>query len=69
MLYHLQIAAGLSQTKTQPPVNNQASMTTRSISLMCVSAAEHHTAEQYYTMGRTSVKFYVHSLSVNHASR
>ena len=32
-----------------PPVKNLAPLTTRSSSLRCVSAAEHHTAEQYST--------------------
>ena len=36
-----------------PPVKKQAPFTTRSNSLRCVSAAEHHTAEQYSKMGRT----------------
>ena len=36
-----------------PPVKKLAPLTTRSSSLKCVSAAEHHTAEQCYKMGRT----------------
>ena len=36
-----------------PPVRNRAPLTTRSSSLRCVSAAEHHTVEQYYKTGNT----------------
>ena len=36
-----------------PPVRNRAPLTTRSSSLRCVSAAEHHTAEHYSKTGRT----------------
>ena len=41
-------------TQTHPKlVRKQAPLATRSSSLMRVSAAEHHTAEQYFTTGRT----------------
>ena len=40
-------------TSNTPPVRNQAPLTTRSSSLRCVSAAKHHTAEQYFKMSRT----------------
>ena len=36
-----------------PPVSNRAPLTTRSSSPRCVSAAEHHTAEQYSKTDRT----------------
>ena len=36
-----------------PPVRKLAPLTTRSSSLRCVSAAEHHTTEQYSKTGRT----------------
>ena len=36
-----------------PAAKNQAPLTTRSSSLRCVSAAEHHTAEQYSKIGKT----------------
>ena len=36
-----------------PPAKNQALLTMRSSSLRCVSAAEHHTAEQYSKTGKT----------------
>ena len=36
-----------------PPAIKQAPLTTRSSSLRCVSAAEHHTAEQYSKTGKT----------------
>ena len=36
-----------------PPAKKQAQLTTRSSSLRCVSAAEHHTAEQYSKTGKT----------------
>ena len=36
-----------------PPVRNRAPLTARSSSFRCVSATEHHTAEQYSKMGRT----------------
>ena len=35
-----------------PPVRNRTPLTTRSSSLRCASAAEHHTAEQYSKTGR-----------------
>ena len=41
-----------SQLST-PPAIKQAPLTTRSSSLRCVSAAEHHTAEQYSKTGKT----------------
>ena len=37
-----------------PPLRKQAPLTTRSSSLRSVSAAEHHTAEQYSQTGRTN---------------
>ena len=40
-----------SQLST-PPAKKQAPLTTRSSSLRCVSAAEHHTAEQYSKIGK-----------------
>ena len=36
-----------------PPVRNRPPLTVRSSSLRCVSAAEHHTVEQYQKTGRT----------------
>ena len=36
-----------------PPVRNRTPLTARSISLRCVLAAKHQTAEQYYKTGRT----------------
>ena len=36
-----------------PPAKKQAPLTTRSSSLRCVSAAEHHTADQYSKIVRT----------------
>ena len=39
-----------------PPAKKQAPLTTRSSSLRCVSAAEHHTAEQYSKTGKTKPK-------------
>ena len=41
-----------SQLST-PPAKKQAPLTTRSSSLRYVSAAEHHTAEQYSKTGKT----------------
>ena len=38
---------------TTPPVKKLAPLTTRSSCLRCVSAAEHHTVEQYPKTGRT----------------
>ena len=35
-----------------PPVRNRSPLTARSSSLRCVSAADHHTAEQYSKTGR-----------------
>ena len=42
----------MSQSNT-PHVRNRASLTTRSSSLRRISAAEHHTEEQYFKTGRT----------------
>ena len=42
----------LGQLST-PPAKQQAPLTTRSSGLWCVSAAEHHTAEQYSKTGKT----------------
>ena len=39
-----------------PPVRNRAPLTARSSSLICVSAAEHQTAEQYSKTGRTKLR-------------
>ena len=39
-----------------PPAKKQALLTTRSTSLRCVSAAEHHTAEQYSKTGKTKLQ-------------
>ena len=41
----------MSQSNTHP-VRNRAPLTVRSSSLRCLSAAEHHTAEQYYKTSR-----------------
>ena len=42
-------------TQTHPQVKKCSSLTARWISLRCVSAAEHHTAEQYSKTGRTKL--------------
>ena len=39
-----------------PPAKKQAPLTTRSSSLRCVLAAEHHTAEQYSKTGKTKLQ-------------
>ena len=39
-----------------PPARKPALLTTLSSSLRCESAAEHHTAEQYYKTGRTKIQ-------------
>ena len=43
-----------------PPVRNLALLTSRSSSLRRVSAAEHHTAEQYSKTGRTKPRKHLH---------
>ena len=48
-----------------PPVKKLEPLTTRSNSLRCVSAAKHHTAEQYSKTGRT--KFLKHFPSSSHS--
>ena len=44
-----------SQLST-PPAKKQAPLTMRSSSLRCVSAAKHHTAEQYSKTGKTKLQ-------------
>ena len=44
------------QGHTTPPVKKLAPLTTRTRSLRCVLAAEHHTAEQYSITGRTKLQ-------------
>ena len=45
-----------------PQVKKLAPLTTRSSSLKCVSAAEHHTAEQYSKTGKTKPLKHLHFL-------
>ena len=57
ILYSIQKTAkdrrwAMSHSNT-PPVRNRAPQTARSRSLRCVSAADHHTAEQYSKTSRT----------------
>ena len=63
MLYSIHSIAtdrrrAMSHSNT-PPVRNRAPLTTRSGSLRCVSAAEHHTAEHYSKTGRTKSKMHL----------
>ena len=47
--------------KVTTPVKKLAPLTTRSCSLRCVSAAEHHTAEQYSKTGRRKPRKHLES--------
>ena len=56
-------------TLKHTPVRNRAPLTARSSSLICVSAAEHHTAEQHSKTGRTKPRKHIPRIDLSWNTR